>query len=309
MRRRGRWAALLLLLLPVWLWQQGADAPAPIRAPERSDATPAPTAASAPMAPAASPAATPATAITAAPAADSAFETLLNAPVAPREALRRLHWCLPVDAADAAVMQQQWQSLGPEAAALEAEEYAHARSWLDDQCGPWMQIAEARRTALVEAWRERAARSPDLGDRLWALASAFAQDVPTEPELVAARDLLEQALRSGRPELLQDLARVLSRGGSPDWLGPYAGPNGASLFGLLACDLGADCGARSEVLRIQCARLGLCGYRDYEALIFDARLSQVEAELVAAHRRILLERIRRGQVDGLFDPVRVPRGP
>lgn len=132
----------------------------------------------------------------------------------------------------------------------------------------------------------------------------------TAQETESARRLLELALRSGSPDLLRHVGRVLSRGRQDaSQLGPYAHPHASYLFGLLACDLGGDCGARSEAVRIHCALVGLCGYPNYETLVLDARLNHAEAERVQAHRQILLERIRRGQIDGLFEPVRVPPGP
>lgn len=93
---------------------------------------------------------------------------------------------------------------------------------------------------------------------------------------------------------------------SPSTAGAYAGESSMVLWHLVACDLGADCGARSHFLRRACAGSGYCGYPDVETLMHDAVLGQHAAERVAAAREALLARIRSGQVEGLFDPVPLP---
>lgn len=237
-------------------------------------------------------------------------DPLLASGLPPAEALRRLEWCGQLVGPDpTARFEANWRWLGEDAAKLERERYAQARAWMIERCGPWVLADGERARMLREEWVRRATRSADPADQLRALA--LATGAPGEADAIAARRQLETALAGGRPELLRDIGRVLERSpyGTPELLGPYAGGGASVLFALLACDLGMPCGADSEPVRASCALSGLCGYADYESLLFDARLGERAAALVRQHRALLLQRIRSGDVAGLFDPVPLPPPP
>jgi hypothetical protein len=247
------------------------------------------------------------------PDANSDEDPLLRLPVAPGEALLLLEWCSGFTLPDqSSQMEQEWQWLGGEAAALERATHAAARAWAIEHCGPWtLDRGSDRAKALRERLLERARASADLQDRLRALANDSALDEPDAALVVEARRLLEQALLAGKPELLRDVGRALerSRMAMPDQLGPYAGGGASTLFTLLACDLGMPCGEHSEMLRLNCWLVGRCGYPDYETMAFDAFHGSRGRELIQAHRAELLRRIRAGEVIGLFDPLPLPGKP
>lgn len=246
-------------------------------------------------------------------AARATDDPLLRLPLAPGEALHLLEWCAELAQPDRLdYLEQQWRWLGEQAAQLERSNYTKARAAFIQRCGPWTLDRDSdRATAIRAELLERANRSVDLADRLRVLATDGSAGEADAARVTDARQLLEAALRAGRPELLRDVGRALQRSriATPDQLGPYAGAGAATLFTLLACDLGMACGEGSEMLQLNCALRGLCGYPDYETLMFDAWHSARERELIQQHRALLLQRIRAGQIDGLFDPVPLPPKP
>jgi hypothetical protein len=245
----------------------------------------------------------------AAAAADS--DPLLQAALPPAEALMLLQWCGEMIGADSsAAFEAAWRWLGEDAARVERSRYAQARAWMSERCRPWTLAPDSERAQALKAeLTRRAAQSADLRDQLRALE--LAPPGPAEADAIAARRQLEAALASGRPELLRDIGRVLERShyADPELLGPYAGGGASSLFTLLACDLGMPCGADSEPVRLNCALRGVCGYADYETLLFDAWHGARAAQILQQHRALLLQRIRAGQIHGLFDPVPLPPKP
>lgn len=248
-----------------------------------------------------------------APDESIAGDPLLQLPLSPGAALQLLEWCAQLAQPDRlSQLEQEWRWLGEDAAALERSNYARARSTFIERCGPWtMDRASDRAAALKVELIKRAQRSADLADRLRALSSDSAADEADAARLAEARRLLETALTAGRPELLREVGRALerSRMATPDQLGPYAGGGAATLFTLLACDLGMACAADSEIVQLNCAFRGRCGYADYETMAFDSWHGAREREVIQTHRAELLRRIRAGQIDGLFDPVPLPPKP
>jgi hypothetical protein len=243
-------------------------------------------------------------------AAPIAGDPLLQLPLPPGEALQLLEWCAQLAQPDRLPqLEQEWRWLGEEAAALERANYAKARSTFIERCGPWTLDRDSDRALALKARLvERARASADLQDRLRALASDSALGEPDDPRVADARRLLETALTAGRPELLREVGRALERSGMsmPDQLGPYAGGGASTVFTLLACDLGLACAADSEMVQLNCALRGRCGYADYETMAFDALHGAREREVIQTHRAELLRRIRAGDVIGLFEPVPLP---
>lgn len=234
-------------------------------------------------------------------------DPLLRAPIPPREALSRLTDCaFMADPDPSARLESRWAWLPPEVAALEREWQAQAQLAVAKDCAGWVvDPSTPRFRSLLQALLERLSRSPDLLDRVLAALMATR---PAEDELPAIRAQIEDLLRRARGPEIAPMADALWM--SPWWLpstaGPYAGEDSTVLWHLVACDLGADCGARSPFLRRACAVSGHCGYPDVETLMHDVYLGQDAAERVAAARAVVLERIRKGQVDRLFDPVPLP---
>jgi hypothetical protein len=77
------------------------------------------------------------------------------------------------------------------------------------------------------------------------------------------------------------------------------------VWALAACDLGADCGPRSPVLRQLCLQSLLCGYPDLESAVIDGVWPQGMSAALQEERRRLVERLRHGGV-GAFDPLPNP---
>lgn len=237
-----------------------------------------------------------------APVESIASDPLLQLPLSPGAALQLLEWCAQLAQPDRLPqLEQEWRWLGEDAAALERSNYARARSTFIGRCGPWtMDRASDRAAALKVELIKRAQRSADLADRLRAMSSDTAAEEADVTRLAEARRLLETALTAGRPELLREVGRALerSRMATPDQLGPYAGDGAATLFTLLACDLGMACAADSEIVQLNCAFRGRCGYADYETMVFDSWHGAREREVIQTHRAELLRRIRAGDVVG-----------
>lgn len=246
-------------------------------------------------------------------AASIAEDPLLQLPLSPGAALQLLEWCAQLAQPDRlSQLEQAWRWLGEDAAALERANYARARSTFIERCGLWtMDRASDRAAALKIELIQRANRSADLADRLRAMSSDTVADEADAVRLAEARHLLETAVTAGRPELLREVGRALERSSMamPDQLGPYAGGGASTLFTLLACDLGMACAADSEIVQLNCAFRGRCGYADYETMAFDSWHGAREREVIQAHRVELLRRIRAGDVVGLFDPVPLPPKP
>lgn len=234
-------------------------------------------------------------------------DPLLRAPIPPREAISRLMDCaFLADPEQPARLESRWAWLPPELAALEREWQVQAKLAVAKDCADWAVDANTPRfRSLQQALRDRLSRSPDPLDRVLA---ALLAERHTDEALPAIRQQIEDLVRRGRGQEIAAMADVLwaSRWWEPSTAGPYAGESSSALWQLVACDLGADCGAVSPYLRRACARSGHCGYPDVETLMHDAVLGLDAAERVAAARATLLARIRSGQVEGLFDPVPLP---
>lgn len=144
-------------------------------------------------------------------------------------------------------------------------------------------------------------------------------DRQVRPVLYAA---LDAALHNADPELLADIGYVIEQHQNDD-IGELQNgwrPGGRSgdvsfdrrsIWMLAACDLGLDCSATSRTLDRLCIADGLCGYDSVQAALDDGRIPPDQAAETERRRRMLVDRLRRGQVAGTFDPVLTlaPRGP
>jgi len=246
-----------------------------------------------------------------APADPDAPDPLLSVPISPRAALDRMRRCYAVnDAEQERFRQAQLRWLSPQAQVLERVAYAKAKAWAEPRCKDWSFAVHGERWKMLqETFIERARNSTDLGDRLAALAASSQRGDPAPTDMQPVRELLDAAMRSGDPNLLLEIGRSLASGhlGHIARLGIYGGGNHSSIaFALAGCDLGAACGADSELVLYACAMQGRCGYTDYPSLVYDAAVGRDDAVILRGVVDQIVQRIRSGQTAGMFDPPPKP---
>jgi hypothetical protein len=201
---------------------------------------------------------------------------------------------------------QDWRWLPQELAAAERQAMAEAAARLTAGCpAPITDKAELRRRGdEAQALLAAAQAAGDLYARL-ELSSASRDIAALSAQ---ARAVLYDAVLSGDPEAIARLWRVeylARRGQSLDFTGQFVDFN---LWPLVACDLGLDCGPGSRALDRACLELGNgCGYPSLDALVRD-RSPSWQYNLTDQRRRELVERIRSGQIAGMFDPA-MPQPP
>ncbi|MGE4072236.1 MAG: hypothetical protein AB7E72_13785 [Lysobacterales bacterium] len=198
--------------------------------------------------------------------------------------------------------EREWRWLPPEIAAMERQAFADALSRLGRGCPRWSDddAAYLQRHQQRRSNATLAAQAGDLRARL--VNSGQEQDNPASTLIQAMYD----ALLSGDPELI---ARI----GYADmvWTNNHNRPEAGrgwlrrELWTLVACDLGLDCLPGGPTLDHYCLRTGICGYPSVEATI-DQWVSDQYRQTLENQRAELLQRIRSGQVAGLFDPPPEP---
>lgn len=204
--------------------------------------------------------------------------------------------------------QLEWRWLPPERAAAERQAVAQATARLSADCpAPVTDKAELqRRGEQTQAMLAAAQAAGDLYARLE--LSSGGRNPP--PDLAAqARALMYDAVLSGDPEAIARLWRVefLERRGRH--LNIVEQSVDFNLWPLVACDLGMDCGPGSRALDRACLDPGAgCGYPSLEALVRD-RSAPWQYALTLQRRRQIVERIRSGQIAGMFDPPPPPVAP
>ena len=172
----------------------------------------------------------------------------------------------------------------------------------------------------AEALLQAAAAAGDPRARLNQIRWQRGRDDLDRQVRPALRDALDFALRKPDPELLVDIGYLLEQHRADDlgdlqngWLpGGRSGEvdfDRRSMWMLAACDLGLDCSATSRTLDRLCMADGLCGYDSVQAALDDGRIPPPQAAETERRRRLLVDRLRRGQVAGMFDPVLTPPGP
>lgn len=160
-----------------------------------------------------------------------------------------------------------------------------------------------------------AAASGDLGARLE--AARFDRRKPDVDGVL--RPLLVEAVSSRDPEIIASIGQVASRGGTALQAAmptmpamptsgqrpslPRGGYEPRALWTLVACDLGLDCGEASPTLDRMCLRDGLCGYPNVEAALRDGQITEAQLRETEYRRQWLGNRIRSGQIAGMFDPA------
>ncbi len=197
--------------------------------------------------------------------------------------------------------QQDWRWMPPERAAAERLAVAQATTRLSADCpAPITDKAELQRRG--EQTRAMLAAAQAAGDLYARLELSSGGRNPPADLAAQARALMYDAVLSGDPEAIARLWRLefLARRGrhvniveqSVDY----------HLWPLVACDLGLDCGPGSRALDRACFDPGSgCGYPSLDALVRD-RSPPWQYALTEQRRRQIVERIRSGQIAGMFDP-------
>lgn len=127
----------------------------------------------------------------------------------------------------------------------------------------------------------------------------------------ALETLLRSALEDPAAAELQLIGAVVSAQGPAGEFGPDSGAAihlQPMVWALAACDLGADCGPRSPVLRQLCLQSLLCGYPNLESAVIDGVWPQGMSAALQEERRRLVERLRHAGGVGVFEPVTPPAG-
>jgi hypothetical protein len=203
--------------------------------------------------------------------------------------------------------QLEWRWLPPERAQAEREAVQAAAQRLLAGClPPAVDDAERqRRGAEAQVRLQAAVDAGDLYARLEARVPA-----PLTPALAAQlRATLYDAVLSGDPDAIRRIWRLheMIDRGRPLVLREFV--NSADLWPLIACDLGMDCGPQSRALDRACFGYESgCGYASLEVLIRE-RTPAWQYRLLDQRRRELVERIRSGQIAGMFDPRAPIRNP
>lgn len=202
--------------------------------------------------------------------------------------------------------QSELRWLPPERAAAERQAVAQATARLSADCpAPITDPAELRRRG--EQLQASLAAAQAAGDLYARLELSSGGRNPPADLAAQARAILYDAVLSGDPEAIARLWRLefLARRGqrtalTEQYVDYYLWP-------LVACDLGLDCGPGSRALDRACLDPGAgCGYPNLEALVRD-RSAPWQFNLTDQRRRDIVERIRSGQIAGMFDPP--PRTP
>ena len=195
--------------------------------------------------------------------------------------------------------ERKWRWLPPQQAQAERQALQDAAGRLGRGCPHWKDGAEAleHRQAERQARLLRAFEAQELTARLNTSRPITEEFVAQLPEA------MYDALLSGDPELIADIGwadlwwRVSANRSKPENF-----IDRAFLWTLLACDLGLDCLPGSPTLDRNCLRgEGVCGSPNLDAAIRPLYPEALMA-VMDQQRVELLQRIRTGQIAGLFDP-------
>jgi hypothetical protein len=166
-----------------------------------------------------------------------------------------------------------------------------------------------------------AAAAGDPRAQAWQLARQIEGtyfDAQPRPQGYAVSDEQMESIRrllaSGDPGVLVDLQGILSSTLVDGNL--RMGPNNervdsnamAAALTLVACDLGAQCGADSQRLLMQCAMQGYCGANNLYDYTYFYESSPFQAQLMEQYRQTMLQMARNRDFSGL-QLVREPTTP
>ncbi len=197
--------------------------------------------------------------------------------------------------------EREWRWLPEEIAAMERMAFDDAVGRLGRGCPRWSDDAAAYQQRRQEL-RANAAVAAQAGE-LRALLANSGLEGKLAPTLARA---MYDALLSGDPKLIERIgyADMVWSGHGNRTMAQTMGVR-RELWTLVACDLGLDCVPGGPTLDRYCLRWGICGYPSLEATIRQW-ISDRTMEVLESQRAELLQRIRSGQIAGLFDPPPEP---
>jgi len=196
-----------------------------------------------------------------------------------------------------------WRWLPADIAEMERLAFDDAVDRLGRGCPRWSDDATARQQRRQQRQRNTAAAA-QAGD-LSALLANSGLNGELAPTLAQA---MYDALLSGDPKLIERIGyadMVWSSHGNRS-MAEAMGVR-RELWTLVACELGLDCLPGGPTLDRYCLRWGICGYPSLEATVRQG-ISDRTLQVLATQRAELLQRIRSGQIAGLFDPPPNPSG-
>jgi len=199
----------------------------------------------------------------------------------------------------------QWPWLPPERVALERAALEQAAARLREGCAD-PGVDEARKRSIERAAELQAAR---LAGDLYARLEFYPRGRITPEIRAAARQTLYDAVLSGDPEAIARIPRLAGVAQPPSSFFDAEQMHGTYfLWPLVACDLGMDCGPGSRALDRVCLTDSRgCGYAHLADFHRD-NLPAWQYRLLEIRRREIVERIRTGNVAGLFEPYPVDGG-
>ena len=208
--------------------------------------------------------------------------------------------------AKVAERERQWRWLPVEIAQMERMAFDDAVSRVGRGCPRWSDDAAAYQQRRKQR-RANAALAAQVGE-LRALLTNSGLEGQLAPTLAQA---MYDALLSGDPKLIERIgyADMVWSGYGNRTMAERMGVR-RELWTLVACDLGLDCLPGGPTLDRYCLRFGICGYPNLEATIRQWASGRT-MEVLQNQRAELLQRIRSGQIAGLFDPPKnpLPGGP
>ncbi|MGE4073049.1 MAG: hypothetical protein AB7E72_17920 [Lysobacterales bacterium] len=196
---------------------------------------------------------------------------------------------------------RDWQWLPPERAALERQALVAVVERLRAACPKEIDDPEARKRHQRD--NDDATAAAAQAGNLLARVRLESRKPRARRNFDDTRALMIEALRAGDLEAISELGWLeLGLPGTNPYVGHLVNP--LDLWPLVACDLGADCGPGSRLLDLSCATawFGMtCGYNSLESAYRDNMPSHVWQRL-DQRRNEILNRLRSGQTDGMFDP-------
>jgi hypothetical protein len=203
-------------------------------------------------------------------------------------------------AKELAKRERKWRWLPPQQAQAERQALRDAAGRLGRGCPHWKDDPDElmRRQTMRRAQLLSAFEANDLTARMNTARPITPQFVQQLPEA------MYDALLSGDPELIASIGwadQLWRASDSASRNLPEDFIDRTILWTLVACNLGLDCLAGSPTLDRNCLRdEGVCGSPDLDTAIRPL-YPEILMTVLDTQREALLQRIRSGQIAGLFD--------
>jgi len=204
--------------------------------------------------------------------------------------------------------EQEWRWLPPDLVEQERRAVAAALTRLTADCpGEITDKAQLIRRSQESQAVLAAART--AGD-LYARMEPARRGRDTAELAAEARATMYDVVLSGDMEAIARLGRLdflLQNDAGTQSIDMFV--DGSSLWPMVACDLGMDCGPASRALDQACQQIGNgCGYPNLEALVRD-RSPPWQYRLTDQRHREIVVRLRSRWIAGMFDPAPPPQPP